>query len=483
MKQSALLTIYCCICAWTQLSSPVTAAARPVNIVLVMADDLGYGDLNCYNRDSKIPTPHIDRLAQQGLRFIDAHSPAAVCVPTRYGLLTGRFPFRMKHRGRGPLIALERMTIASLLAEHNYRTACIGKWHLGFENEKQPVDSQPLRGGPLDHGFSFFFGIPSSLDIPPYYYINGDLCLAPPLLRTAASSSPDWSPIQGAFWRAGGIAPGFQHNEVTPRLAAKAIRYLRSQEDELPSQPFFLYLALPSPHTPWLPSHQFRGKSRAGSYGDFVFQVDDIVGRVTDTIQQLGLEQNTIVIFTSDNGPVWYTSDVERFGHNATGGLRGMKGDAWEGGHRVPFIAKWPDRIKAGRKSHRLICHTDLLATIAALLEKPLPDNAAEDSVSFLSELTSEKPGKNAPGTLIHQSSAGVLSVRDGPWKLIPQLGSGGFTKPRRIKPQPEGPEGQLYYLKDDLAETTNVYKRHPEIVRRLSRAMETLRQHGRRQP
>ena len=160
-----------------------------------------------------------------------------------------------------------------------------------------------------------------------------------------------------------------------------------------------------------------------------------------------------------------------------------MKGDAWEGGHRVPFIVKWPNRIKAGRKSNRLICHTDLLATIAALLEKPLPDNAAEDSVSFLSELTFEKPGKNAPGTLIHQSSAGVLSVRDGPWKLIPQLGSGGFTKPRRIKPQQEGPEGQLYYLKDDLAETTNVYKRHPEIVRRLSRAMETLRQHGRRQP
>ena len=459
------------------------ADTLPANIVFIMADDLGYGDLKCYNQESKIPTPHIDRLAQQGLRFIDAHSPAAVCVPTRYGLLTGRFPFRMERRGKGPLIGPDRLTIASLLTDHNYQTACIGKWHLGFENEKRPVDNQPLRGGPLDHGFSFFFGIPASLDIPPYYYINGDLCLAPPLLRTAASSTPEWSPIQGAFWRAGGIAPGFQHSEVTPRLAAKAIRYLQSQDQRQPQQPFFLYLALPSPHTPWLPSHQFRGKSQAGSYGDFVAQVDDVVGRVTSTVQQLGMEQNTIVIFTSDNGPVWYASDTERFRHNATGGLRGMKGDAWEGGHRVPFIAKWPDRIKAGRKTTRLICHTDLLATIADLLEKRLPDNAAEDSVSFFSELTSENPGANATGALIHQSSAGVLSVRDGPWKLIPQLGSGGFTKPRRIKPRPGGPQGQLYHLKNDLAETANVYHQHPEIVRRLSRTIETLQQRGRRQP
>ena len=459
------------------------ADALPANIVFIMADDLGYGDLKCYNQDSKIPTPHLDRLAQHGLRFIDAHSPAAVCVPTRYGLLTGRFPFRIEHRRQGPLISLGRMTIASLLAKHNYRTACIGKWHLGFDNEKRPVDNRPLRGGPLDHGFSFFFGIPASLDIPPYYYIKGDRCLAPPLLRTAASSTPGWSPIQGAFWRAGGIAPGFQHNEVTPRLAAKAIRYLRSQGHEKPTQPFFLYLALPSPHTPWLPSRQFRGKSQAGAYGDFVTQVDDVVGQVANAIQELAMKQNTIVIFTSDNGPVWYTSDTERFDHNSTGGLRGMKGDAWEGGHRVPFIATWPNRIKAGRKSNRLICHTDLLATIADLLEEPLPENVAEDSVSFFTELTSENTVESTGGPLIHQSSAGVLSVRHGPWKLIPQLGSGGFTKPRRLKPQPGGPQGQLYNLKNDLAESTNVYQQHPEVVHQLSRAIETLRQRGRRQP
>ena len=483
MTHRLLLIMAICVCCLAPANSPVKANTRPTNVVLIMADDMGYGDLQCYNRDSKIPTPHITRLAQQGLRFVDAHSPAAVCVPTRYGLLTGRFPFRMKHRRQGPLIAPERMTIASLLADHNYRTACIGKWHLGFENEKQPVDNQPLKGGPLDRGFSFFFGIPSSLDIPPYYYINGDHCLAPPLLRAAASNSPNWSPIQGAFWRAGGIAPGFQHAEVTPRLAEKTLRYLRSQKLGQPTQPFFLYLALPSPHTPWLPTRQFRGKSQAGSYGDFVAQVDDVVGQVTRTIQELGMEQNTIVIFTSDNGPVWYDSDTKTFGHNATGGLRGMKGDAWEGGHRMPFIAKWPTRITAGRKSNRVICHTDLLATLADLLGQQLPASAGEDSISFFSAMTSDKQVANPRGPLVHQSSAGVLAVRHGPWKLIPQLGSGGFTKPRRIKPQPGDPQGQLYNLDTDLAETKNIYRQHPEVVRRLSLVVEDFRQRGRSRP
>ncbi|MAV35595.1 MAG: arylsulfatase [Planctomycetaceae bacterium] len=484
MRYLVLTTLIVLGVGKTVQSKSLRVAAEPLpNIVLIMADDLGYGDIKCYNRDSKIPTPHIDRLASQGTRFTDAHSPAAVCVPTRYGLLTGRFPFRMQRRGNGPLLAPNRMTIGSLLSAHDYRTACIGKWHLGFENEKSPEDNQPLRGGPVDRGFSSFFGIPASLDIPPYYYINGDRCLAPPLLRTAASRSPDWSPIQGAFWRAGGIAPGFKHAEVTPRLLAKVVGFLDDHHLKQRRQPFFLYLALPSPHTPWLPVHRFQGKSNAGAYGDFVVQVDDVVGQVMKALQRNEWEQNTLVFFTSDNGPVWYPSDTRKYDHDATGGLRGMKGDAWEGGHRMPFIARWPTRVAAGRKSTQMICHTDVLATLADLLGVDLPTNAGEDSLSFLSELTTAETQGHSRAALIHQSSARVLSVRNGPWKLIPQLGSGGFTKPRRVKPQPGDPQGQLYNLHTDLAETTNVYKQHPDIVRRLTLIVDDFRERGRSRP
>lgn len=441
------------------------SATRP-NIVFIMVDDMGYGDLGCYNRESKIPTPHIDRLASQGMRFTDAHAPAAVCVPTRYGLMTGSYPFRMKRKGKRPLIAEDQFTVGKLLQKHGYRTGMIGKWHLGVENEKDPPVATALPGGPVDCGFDSFFGIPASLDIPPYYYIRGDRAVAPPSLMIGDSNSEGWTKIQGAFWRAGGIAPGYKHIEVTPKFTEETISYLNDQKAE---KPFFLYLAYPSPHTPWLPTKEFDGKSRAGMYGDFVTQVDASIGQVLHQLDQLKLSDNTLLFLTSDNGPVWYGTDTEKFGHSSTGAMRGMKGDAWEGGHRMPFIVRWPGKIAAGSTTDELACHTDLMATAAEILESELPEGAGPDSFSILPTLLDKKPTGVVRTTLVSQSSAGLQAIRDGDWKLIPQLGSGGFSIPRKEKPEPGGPKGQLYNLAEDPSETTNLYLKHPEIVARLT--------------
>lgn len=441
---------------------PIEAADRP-NIVLIMADDMGYGDPGCYNPDSKSPTPNIDRLAAQGIRFTDAHAPAAVCVPTRYGLMTGRYPFRMSS-GRGPRIAADRLTIGKLLQQQGYRTGMVGKWHLGVEHEKDPQPDQILGGGPAQRGFDSYFGIPASLDIPPYYYIRGNKAVAPPSLRIEASNTEGWSRIQGAFWREGGIAPGYHHEEVLPKFAEEAISFL---EDVSQEKPFFLYLALPAPHTPWLPLKPFRGTSQSGMYGDFVAQVDDSIGRVLSVLDDRKLAENTIVVFTSDNGPVWFDVDEKNFGHASTGPWRGMKGDAWEGGHRMPFIVRWPGVVKTGSKSDVTICHTDVLATVAQVLDVKIPDGQAQDSVSFAAVLR-EQSTQATRETTIHQSSGRVLALRQGDWKLIPMLGSGGFSQPRREKSVPGGPTGQLYDLRKDPGETKNLYLDEPEAVARL---------------
>ena len=458
-------------------TQPVNAdqASRP-NIVLIMADDMGWGDPGCYNPDSCCPTPAIDQLAAAGMRFTDAHAAAAVCVPTRYGLMTGRYPFRMKSKRGTPLIEKGRLTIASLLKQYGYRTGMVGKWHLGVKHEKDPQTGQQLGGGPVDNGFDTYFGIPASLDIPPYYYIRNDRALAIPSLRVAANNSPGWSPIQGAFWRAGGIAPGFDFEQVLPTLTDEAIEFLEEPQEESKHRPFFLYLALPAPHTPWLPLKPFRGKSQAGMYGDFVAQVDATVGRVLQTLKDQKLDQNTLVLFTSDNGPVWVEADRKKYSHASTGPWRGMKGDAWEGGHRMPFIARWPGVIKSGSESAVTICHTDVLATLADLHNHELPDDAGEDSFSFLSVLRGEATKAVRPAT-IHQSSGRVLAVRHGAWKLIPALGSGGFSQPRRVKPEPGGPTGQLYNLDDDPGENTNLFQKHPEVVAKLTKMLDDIRQ------
>lgn len=458
------------------LMAPGLAASRP-NIVIILADDLGYGDLGCYNPQSKIRTPNIDGLAREGMRFTDAHAPGALCHPSRYGLITGEYPWRTKTAvwPSQPVIRPGQLTIASLLQARGYRTAMVGKWHLGF---RESGYDRPLPGGPVDVGFQSFFGFRASTDIPPYFYIRGDRAEAPPTLKIAANSSEGWSPIQGAFWREGGIAPGLDLTDVLPRLTDEAVTVIQEHAKQSDREPLMLYFALTAPHTPWLPTPEFAG-SEAGMYGDFTTMVDAMVGRVLRALDEANMAKDTLVVFTSDNGPVWYPEDVQRTGHDSTGGLRGMKADIWEGGHRMPFIVRWPGQVKPGTASAQLICFTDLLATFAELMETPLPRQAGPDSFSFLPVLLGRQLAKEAArNTLVVQN--GIPNIRSGPWKLIAGLGSGGFTKPSRITPGPGDPEGQLYNLADDVGETNNLYAARPEIVAQLRRQLARVKDSGR---
>jgi arylsulfatase A len=461
----------------------LSIAKEKPHVVILLVDDMGYGDLGCYNPESKIPTPHMDRLAREGLRFTDAHAPGTLCHPSRYGLLTGRYPFRtdVSIWPTRPIIEADRMTLASLLKSQDYQTAMVGKWHLGFYEKGY---DQPLRGGPVDLGFDTFFGMRASTDIPPYFYIRGDRAVMPPTNTIAANRSEGWSPIQGAFWREGGIAPDLELKDVLPRFTDEAVTIIRNHPAGAGDPPLMLYLAYPAPHTPWLPSPEFDGRSKVGMYGDFVMMLDAMIGRVLAALDERGMSRNTFLVLTSDNGPVWYEADRERFRHDSAGGWRGMKGDAWEGGHRMPFIIRWPERVKAGTVTAQTICFTDLLATLADLLGVKLPSAAAEDSFSLLPVLLSEQP-EHQPirGPVVIASANGFITIRSGPWKLIEGLGSGGFSAPSRIQPGPDDPPGQLYHLADDPQERTNLWRHHPEMVSQLREALAQIRDSGRSRP
>ncbi len=465
------------------LPDSTQAAQEKPNIVYIMVDDMGYGDAGCYNPQSKIPTPHIDSLARDGMRFTDAHSPGALCHPSRYGLLTGQHPFRTdvaSWRTRS-VIRDDQTTIASLLQANGYRTAMVGKWHLGFNENGY---DKPLPGGPIDRGFETYFGIRASTDIPPYFYIRDNRAVAPPSNRIKANSSDGWSPIQGAFWREGGIAPGLKLKDVLPRFTEEAVNVIEQHAKSKTEKPLMLYLAYPAPHTPWLPSPEYRNSSKAGMYGDFLVMVDSMIGRVLESLEKTNMSDDTLLFFTSDNGPVWYKADVQRLGHDSVGGLRGMKADAWEGGHRMPFIARWPNRIRAGSVSRQVICFTDMLATFAAVAKVKLPPQAGPDSFNILPVLLDEQPeDKPIRGPIVIPARRGMMSIRSGQWKLITGLGSGGFSKPSNVKPQPGGPKGQLYHLGDDLAETRNLYQERPKIVKSLLAELQKIRSEIRTRP
>jgi len=475
IRMRPLLTPVLLLSSLTLTLSHPTAPTQPAStirlphVVLIVVDDMGYGDPGCYNADSKIPTPNIDRLAAEGLRFTDAHAPGPLCHVSRYGLITGIYPFRIDATQwpNKPLIRPGQTTIASLLKSKGYHTAMVGKWHLGFEEKGY---NQPLRGGPVDCGFDHFFGIRASTDIPPYFYIRNDQAVHPPTAHLAANSTEGWSPIQGAFWRAGNIAPNLQLQDVLPRLTDEAIQIIHNHQARQHQQPLLLYLAYPAPHTPWLPSPEFQGHSGAGLYGDFAHMVDAMIGRVFSALVAANMDQNTLLIFTSDNGPVWYPTDVQRLGHDSAGGLRGMKGDLWEAGHRMPFIVRWPNRTPPGTASAQLLCFTDLLATLAELCDVKLADNQAPDSISFLHALLPDRPAEKPvrQSLAIKAGSTEALAIRNGPWKYINRLGSGGFTTPRMLTPGPNDPPGQLYQLEEDPSESRNVYSQYPEIVERL---------------
>lgn len=478
------------------------------HIVVLLVDDMGYGDVGAYNELSKIPTPNIDRLAREGMRFTDAHAPGAVCHPSRYGLITGRYPFRTNVRvwPDSPVIEEGRMTIASLLRSNGYRTAMVGKWHLGFD-ESESVGSgaeetgrkglskaafrryrphQHLPGGPVDRGFDSFFGIRASTDIPPYFYIRNNQVVAPPVDTILENNSEGWTTIQGAFWREGGIAPDLKLNEVLPRFTEEAVGIIENHPVRHGQHPLFLYLALPAPHTPWLPADEFRGISGAGEYGDFVAMVDANIGEIYAALERAGMLENTLFVFTSDNGPVWYREDIHRFGHDSNFGIqyrqgrfsapasfRGMKADAYEGGHHMPFIVRWPRVVEAGSLTGQTISFVDLMATFAAIIDVELPANAGEDSFSFLPVLT----GNQAEGIpirppVVSVSGRGLKSIQQGQWKLIEKLGSGGFTSPATLEPTPAGPTGQLYDLIEDPSETNNLWNDFPDRVQQLIRLM-----------
>ncbi len=461
-------------------AGPGSAKGAP-HVVVILADDLGWGDLHGTTADSLIATPNLNRLADEGIRFTDAHSPSSVCTPTRYGLLTGRYAWRTRIKqgvlgGRSPaLIASTRDTIPSLLASAGYRTSGAGKWHLGLQ-EKGPTDySEPLVPGPTTVGFQRWWGIPASLDMAPYLYFEDDMALQQPTDKIAASGQARHG--GGGFWRAGAIAPGFRHDQVLPDTAARAVSEIERHHRQEAAVPLFLYIPLSAPHTPWLPSDRFDQQQAAGVYGRFVAHVDAVVGEVLDALDRTGMADNTLLFFTSDNGAHWTPQDLKNFEHRANGHWRGQKADIHEGGHRVPLLVRWPDRIGAarlGQNDDSLVGLTDLMPTIAEAAGVELPEQAAPDGISFLSTIVDGTTGPRK--SIVHHSLQGMFALRRGPWKWIDGLGSGGFTEPRRKKPQPGGPTGQLYHLVEDSSEQVNRALQEPEVVDRLRQELDRIR-------
>ncbi|OGV61675.1 MAG: arylsulfatase [Lentisphaerae bacterium RIFOXYC12_FULL_60_16] len=466
----------------------VSRSTPPPNIIYILADDMGYGDISCLNPSAAFQTPHLDRLAAGGLRFTDAHASSAVCTPSRYSILTGRYNWRSWLK-RGvtigyskPVIEPGRMTVASLLKSQGYATGCIGKWHLGWtwpktgEAEDAVDYTRPIPDGPTSHGFDTFYGISASLDMPPYVYIENDRPTAIPDRFTPGSTGK-------AYWREGSIAPDFKHETVLPHLTQKALEFIDQHANG--TTPFFLYFPLPAPHTPILPTPAFRGKSGTNEYGDFCLQVDDVVGQVMATLDRHGITDNTILIFTSDNGcsPAADFAELARCGHNPSHIFRGHKADIYEGGHRVPLIVRWPARIKSGRKTDETVCLSDLLATCAEIVGSGLPDNAGEDSISNLPLWDGNPLNGALREATVHHSIDGSFSIRKGHWKLEMCAGSGGWSSPRP-GPECDGlPPIQLYDLRMDIGERKNLFREHPAIVESMKALLTLYVEQGRSTP
>jgi arylsulfatase A len=468
------------------------------NIIYILADDLGYGDVSNYNPAGKIKTPNIDRLASEGMRFMDAHTPSSVCTPTRYALLTGRYCWRTElprgvMRGYGEaLIEEDRVTVASMLKDNGYTTGVVGKWHLGLDwvmkdafrdsltsksvqrNENGVITqmngdwvdfSKKPTDGPLDHGFDYSYILPASLDMEPYCYLENDVLTEIPDQYTPGNELNSDSYATGAFWRAGKISKTFDFYDLLPNFINKARDFIAINSKK--KDPFFLYVPLAAPHSPWVPKDNYVGKSGAGEYGDFVQMVDAEVGRLLNSLEENGILENTMVVFTSDNGPFWKPDFIERFDHKAAMDYRGMKMDIHEGGHRVPFIVKWPGKVKAGSQSNFTTSLTNFIATTAEILDINLDADTGGDSQSILPILLDDDSGLEA-APVIHHSSKGYFAIRKGPWKLVEGRGSGGFSKPVIVEPQEGEPIGQLYNLESDSVERINLYAERPEIVNEL---------------
>ena len=460
----------------TGLSSLIGNKSKP-NIIFIMTDDLGFGDVSCYNPESIIRTPNIDKMAAEGIKFTDAHSPSAVCTPTRYSVLTGRYAWRSRLK-RGvfggynkPLIETERSTVASFLKQNGYSTACIGKWHLGLNwqtkdgtqseydgvYEQENIDfTKPISKGPDDLGFDYFFGTSGcTTDDPPLCFIENNKTVGTP--DRYASEDPAG---EGRLLMS---VKGWLHEDADFEFMNKAISFIEQETKK--NNSFFIYLPLSIPHIPWLPNEDFKGKSGAGPRGDQVLMADYIVGQINKKLDELNIANNTLVIFTSDNGP---RAGVN--GHQSAWKWRGYKGSIWEGGHRVPYITKWPGKIKAGTESDQLTVLTDLMATTAAIIGKDYPKDQCEDTYNILPVLLGNDGGKPVRDNAINHSGGGVFALRIGDWKYIHESTEGGYDN----GPTPGGP-GQLYNLKVDPYETNNLYEQKPELVAKLKQELKKI--------
>ena len=459
------------------------------NIVFIFADDMGYGDVSAFNENSKIQTTNIDRIANEGVAFTDAHSSSSVSTPSRYSLLTGRYNWRSDLKSgvlmgyNKALIAPDRRTIASVLRDQGYQTACIGKWHLGWdwnniEAGKDSVDfSKPITNGPTTRGFDYFYGIIASLDMAPYVYVENDMPTALPDRETVNDGMK--------YWRKGPTASDFDHEQTLPNFINRAVDYIHDKSKD--DKPFYLYLPLPAPHTPILPIKEYQGKSGLNPYGDFVLMVDDMVGKVMKALKDAGVDDNTILVFSTDNGcsPQAKFDELQEKGHYPSYIYRGHKADLFDGGHRIPCVVRWPAKIKP-HTVNQTVCLTDFFATFATIADYQLKDSEGEDSYNILPLLLNEKEGDVIREATVHHSINGDFTIRKGEWKLLLSPSSGGWSFP---KPGTDDeviktlPLIQLYNMKTDPAEKNNVCAEYPEVVKELKALMIKYVKEGRSTP
>lgn len=480
-------------------TKPIQNFKKP-NVIFIMADDMGYGDAGCYNDNSKIPTPNIDHLAKQGLKFTDAHAPSAVCSPTRYGVLTGRYAWRTRMKNWvltnfcRPLIEPDRLTLANLFKDCGYQTACIGKWHLGLgwqtkDGREIPLNKWAVKGivdkgwnidyskkiedGPLDLGFDYFFGGPGNYSAPPYCFIENRQTKGIPDIE---KNKLDYSPRFPGPMNPGPMAKDWKDDQIGSIITNKAVQTIERFAKR--KKPFFLYFPLHAPHRPCVPPSFVQGASQAGNRGDMVAEVDWTVGQLLNTLKKLDIEKDTLLIFTSDNGATHagYKEGVtfeKKYGHNPNRPWRGYKAQIWEGGHRVPFIIKWPGIIEPGTISRSPIMLTDMMASFAALLNYELPDNAAPDSHNVLANLIGKKNDDGSERTMVFHSCFGRFSIRSGKWKLV--LPNPPLKEPDERRPgwaMPGDKEPQLFDIDEDPQETKDLALQHPEITQKLEETL-----------
>jgi arylsulfatase A-like enzyme len=502
-NKPSLLSNFVSLTLLTLIPVAIQAVEKQPNIVFILADDMGYGDVKFFNKEGKTETPNIDALANEGVAFTEAFSSAGVSTPSRYGILTGCYCFRSPLKsgainGHGkPVIEKDRRTIASALKDKGYATAIIGKWHLGVEWQKKDnnlplvpetqyakvsnVDyRQAVTYGPNNYGFDFSYILPASLDMPPYLFLKNGKLVGNKIVQISdvyplrkSDTQLDYDSVhsdndgvywgRGVWWRAGEMAANFRVERCLQDITKESLCFIQKQANK--KHPFFLYMPLTSPHTPWVADGKFKNKGQLGDYGNFIAQTDDVVGQVVARLKKLGIYENTLIIFSSDNGGAWTKQDIDKWHHNSNEGRRGQKADVFDGGHHIPLIVNWKSKFDNNIVSQP-VSLVDIFSTLADISNYQLKPTEAEDSYSLLPLL--QKKGNSKREFIIFHSSSGVFGIRQGDWKLIEGLGSGGFTAPSFVKQQPNGPKYQLYNIKTDPLEQENLYLQYPEIATEL---------------